>query len=331
MSGALRIGVLGCGDIVRRHALAAMGRVPEVEVVALASRDPEKAKSLAGRFGGTAVAGYTELLDRPDVDAVYVAVPTGLHHHWAGKALAAGKHVLCEKALAANSSEVADLVGKARERGLWLDENFTFPHHAQHAVVRDMIASGRIGAVRVFHAFYGIPPRPPGDVRNRADLGGGALLDVGCYVLRAARWFLGSELDVAGAVLRTDQELGIDVGGGALLRSAEGVTAELTFSFETSYRSGYTIWGDRGRLTVERAFITPPALRTVLRVDRQDHAEEILLPADDQFANSVRAFARAVTGGDDFHRQGRGLLGQAELLDRIRDLAETRPEARGGA
>jgi dTDP-3,4-didehydro-2,6-dideoxy-alpha-D-glucose 3-reductase len=313
----LRVGVLGCGDITWRNALPAMERVDGVQVTALASRDPVKAERYARQFGGEPVTGYANLLARSDVDAVYVAVPTGLHHQWARQALEAGKHVLVEKPFTASVADAEDLVETARKRELWVAENFTFPHHAQHAAIRDLIAGGAVGEPRAFAAAFGIPPRDPSDVRYRADLGGGALLDVGSYVVRAARLFLGDELAVLGSVLRMDAGRGVDLGGSALLCSAGGVPAELTFSFQTSYRSTYAMWGSAGRVSLQRAYITPQTWRPVVRVERQDHVEELTLPADDQFGNSVRAFAEGVLGSVDFEPHAAGLVRQAELVERI--------------
>lgn len=324
-SDSLRIGVLGCAAIAGRNVLPAMSRVADVEITALASRDAAKAAEFAGRFGGAPVTGYENLLGRSDVDAVYVAVPTGLHHRWALRALEAGKHVLVEKPLTTTLAEAAELVAEAARSGLWLMDDFMFRHHSQHTAVRELIASGRIGEVRSFTSVFGIPPLDPSDVRYRADLGGGALLDVGVYPLQAALLFLGEELSVAGSVLRVDPDRGVDLEGAALLCTAGGVPAHLGFGFRSSYRSMYEIWGSEGRITLERAFTPPPTLNPTLRVVRQDHTEEITLPTDDQFAQLVRAFARNVRDGAAFAPFGERLLRHAALVDDIRNRAQRRP------
>jgi NDP-hexose-3-ketoreductase len=313
----LRIGVLGCGDIACRNTLPAMGRVDTVEVVAIASRDAAKAERCVRRFGGEPVVGYDDLIERPDVEAVYVALPNSLHYQWTRRALEAGKHVLVEKPFTVDAAEAKDLVTVARERDLWVAENFTFVHHSQHTAVRDMLDRGGLGELRAFRAAFGMPPRDPADVRYREDLGGGARLDAGGYMVRAARFFLGDDLQVLGAVLQMDTRLGVDLGGTALLCTPDGVPAEVTFSFRTSYRSMYSLWGSTGRLTLERALSTPTTWRPVVRVDRQDHMEERILAADDQFANSIRAFANSVLGGGDAERQAAALVRQAELVEEI--------------
>jgi NDP-hexose-3-ketoreductase len=320
---ALRFGVLGCGDIAWRNMVPAMERAG-VRAVAFASRDPAKAERFAARFGGDAVTGYDRLLDRDDLDAVYIALPTGLHHAWARRTLETGRHALAEKPLTATTAEAEDLVALAAGRGLWLADNFLFPHHSQHTAVRTMLADGLVGAPAKFSAAFGIPARPADDVRMRADLGGGALLDLGVYTVRAARLLFGEDAEVAGATLRVDAASGVDLAGAALLTYPDGRSAELSFGFGLSYRSAYSVWGSSGRITVDRAFTPPPAFGPTVVLEQQNTVRTTTLPPDDQFANLLRAFAGAVRDKADFAEAGAGLLRQARLVDAIRDAAVRR-------
>lgn len=325
-SGApLRIGVLGCADIAWRNTLPAVLRVPEVRLTAIASRDAAKARTFTDRFGGAPVQGYENLLARDDVDAVYVALPTALHHHWARRALLAGKHAWVEKPLAATAAEAGDLIELARTHQRVLMDNFMFLQHSQHARVAELVAEGRIGEPRSFSSSFGIPPRPDGDVRYSAELGGGALLDVGVYTVRAAQLVLGDELEVVGSVLRMDPDRGVDVAGAALLHDPDGRTAELGFGFEHGYRSMYAVWGSEGRLWLERAFTPPVSHQPVLRIEGRGRYEELSLATDDQFAQQVRTFARAVREGGDRRPYEDTLLRHATLVDSIR--AAGRPAA----
>ncbi|MGY1438530.1 Gfo/Idh/MocA family protein [Streptomyces reniochalinae] len=317
----LRLAVLGCAEFAWRNTLPAVRRTDEVLLTVLGSRDGAKAARYAEEFGGEPVEGYGKVLERHDVDAVYIALPTGLHHAWARRALEAGKHVLVEKPLATGLAQTEDLVEEAVRRGCWLTDGFQFPHHGQHAQVRQFVDEGGIGEPRFFTAAFGIPPRPPGDVRHEADLGGGALLDVGVYTVRAARMFLGEDLTVRGSTLRMDTARGVDLGGSALLCSGGGVPAQLSFSFETSYRSSYALWGSEGALTLERAFTPPPAFRPTLLVRRGNDTQELPLTPDDQPAQLMRAFARAVREGASMTAHGEELRRQAALVDDIRNRA----------
>jgi dTDP-3,4-didehydro-2,6-dideoxy-alpha-D-glucose 3-reductase len=312
----VRIGVIGCADIARRRMLPAMVSRPEIELVAVASREPAKAKEFAELFGCAAVHGYDALLERSDLDAVYLPLPAGLHTEWIMRSLDAGLHVLCEKPLTTTHADAVATVRRARQRGLLLVESFMFLRHSQHAAVRRLVAEGAIGELRTFVADFGIPPLPPGDIRNDPALGGGAL-DVGVYPIRAAQFYLGSRIEVAGACLRADPALGVDVAGSALLYDEDGVMAQLGFGFAHAYRSAYELWGSEGRIVLDRAFTPPRTHQPVVRIERQNHREERILPPDDQFAAIAGEFARAILDGADFGPYGESILRQAALVDQV--------------
>ncbi|WP_198943420.1 Gfo/Idh/MocA family protein [Actinokineospora bangkokensis] len=300
MTPVLRVGLLGCSSIARRRTLPALRATPAAAVTAVAARDPRRAEAFAAESGtGAAALTYEQLLAADDVDAVYVSLPNSEHHRWAEAALLAGKHVLCEKPMTTTAAATTALTRLAAERGLVLRENFTFLHHPQHARVQRLLADGRIGAPRTLTAEFCIPPLPGTDIRYRADLGGGALLDAGVYPLRLARLLLGPGLAVAGATLRVDKARDVDVAGLVLLVSPDGVFASLGFGFQHGYRSRYAVHGATGTLTADKAFTPPATWQPVLRVEEQDHTEEHTLPAADQFALAVAAFTTAALAGPD--------------------------------
>ncbi|TDC67384.1 Gfo/Idh/MocA family oxidoreductase [Micromonospora sp. KC207] len=316
----VRIGVLGCADIARRRALPAIKRVPEAELVVVAARELSKARAFAAEFGCAAAEGYQSVLDRPDIGAVYIPLPTGLHHTWIERALAAGKHVLVEKPLTTRLVDTAAVMAQARSRGLVLMDNLTFLRHGVHHFVRRMVAAGEIGELRMVSGVFGFPPLPAGDIRYRPELGGGALLDLGVYPLSAARFFLPEEPEVVAATLREDPDRGVDVSGAALLCTPDGRTAQIAFGFEHSYRCEYQLWGSAGRIVVDRAYTPPPAWHPVVRVERQDETRELTFPAEDQFVNTMREFVRAVTAGQPAE-EVTAIRARARLLDEVRDRA----------
>jgi NDP-hexose-3-ketoreductase len=298
-----------------------MAALPGLRIAAIASRDVDRATALAAPYGCRAVRGYAALLDLDEVDAVYVPLPNALHATWIDAALAAGKHVLAEKPLTTGAARTAELLATARSRGLVLMENMMFPHHSQHAAVRGLLADGAIGDLRCVHASFGVPRLPADDVRYRAELGGGALMDAGVYPVRAAMSFLdsGGSVDVVSSVLTFRHGQDVDSAGHALLCDGAGVAAHATFGLDHSYRSSYELWGSEGRIVVDRAY-TPPADHVpVLRLERRSGVREIRLTPDDQVANSLHAFATAVRSGrppDDDH-----ILRQAVLVEKIRTEA----------
>ncbi|MEU8150827.1 Gfo/Idh/MocA family oxidoreductase [Nonomuraea sp. NPDC048901] len=321
----LGIGVLGAADIAWRRTIPAIQRCDRLRLVAVASRAPERAAAFAGRFGCEPVTGYERLLERDDVEAVYIPLPNALHEQWAATALRAGKHVLVEKSLNADAAGAAALARTAAAGGLAFMENFTFLHHGQHDRVRELVAEGAIGTPRAFSASFGIPPADLSLIRYDPELGGGALLETGTYTVRAAQLFLGPDAEVAGAVLRHDPRTGVDVAGSALLVDGQGVTAQCDFGFTHLYRCTYAIWGSAGRISLDWAFTPPPEARPVLRLERAGVREEHVLPAADQFLGALTAFAGACADPVKHEEHGTAAVRQAALLESIKRQAHVVP------
>lgn len=319
-AGPVRVGVLGCAEIARRRMMPALAASGGTELVAVAARDAHRARETAREHGCVAAHGYEALLADASVRAVYVPLPVALHGEWVEAALRAGKHVLAEKPLTTDPGRTAGLFALARARGLALMENVMFVHHTQHAAVDALITDGAIGELRSFRAEFSVPRRPEGDIRHRPELGGGALWDTGVYPVRAALRFLGETLEVSGASLLDDAAHGVDIGGGALLRTPRGVTAHLAFGLDHAYRSVYELTGSQGRITLEHAFTPPADHRPTLRLERASGVEERVLEPYDQVAAAVSAFAAAARTGT---APADASLHQARLLESIRTAARS--------
>ncbi|MDJ1136872.1 Gfo/Idh/MocA family protein [Streptomyces iconiensis] len=319
----LRCGVLGCADFARRRMLPVLAAEPGIRLMRVASRDAAKAARFAEEFGCEPVLGYDALLAAPDIDAVYLPLPPMLHAEWTEKALRAGKHVLAEKPLTADPGSTERLLRLAAERGLVLLENVPFPHHAQHAAVRALLDDGVIGEVRGMASAFTIPPRPDGDIRYQPEVGGGALLDLGVYPIRAALHFLGADVEIIAAVLRSRARTGAVDSGRILAVAPGGVTADLEFGMDHSYRTSCEFAGSIGRLRLDRVFTPPPDHLPVGRVERQDHREEIVLPADDQYGGLVRHFVHAARTGTGTGTEARAdaSMRQARLVRQVEDKA----------
>ncbi|MCX4591819.1 Gfo/Idh/MocA family oxidoreductase [Streptomyces sp. NBC_01549] len=311
----VRIAVLGCAAIARRRMLPAFEASPHTQVTCVASRNGRRAAELAGQYGCAAVDGYEAALADAEADAVYVPLPAALHATWVEKALLAGKHVLAEKPLTLHRRKTAELGALARERGLALMENVMFVHHAQHERVRQLVADGVIGELRTFQAMFTVPRLPDGDIRFDPGLGGGALTDTGVYPVRAALHLLGAGLQVVGSSLTRGVGFTVDTAGAALLRSPQGVTAQLSFGLDHGYRSAYELGGSQGRIVLDRAFTPPPDHHPVIRVENRDGSTELKLAPEDQVAATVAAFAAAVRAAAPLDEAS---LEQARVLDEVR-------------
>jgi predicted dehydrogenase len=206
--------------------LAAIDASANGRLVAMASRSPERARQMLAPYPGVRVlASYDELLADPGIDAIYNPLPNSLHKEWTARALEAGKHVLCEKPLAMDAREAEEMAAAAQRAGRKLMEAFMYRFHPG---MRQFVAG--IDEPLHVQASFGFTAKDPNDIRLQAALGGGALLDVGCYTVSVARWILGEPAGVSAAGTFRD---GLDVTVGALLSFASGATASVWASVES--------------------------------------------------------------------------------------------------
>ncbi|HVZ49728.1 MAG TPA: Gfo/Idh/MocA family oxidoreductase, partial [Gemmatimonadaceae bacterium] len=219
----LRLGILGAGRIARRAIAPAALAARNVEFVAAASRDPERARSLGAE---RAYDSYDALLDDAGVDAVFITTHNGLHGELAIAAFRRGKHVICEKPLGMNAAECERMVAAAEQADRMLMEAFMYRYHPQVAALQDVVRLGRVGEVRHVSASFHFQLTRPDDVRLVREFGGGALLDVGCYCVNASRLFLGEDVAEVAATAVTSGPDGVDLEGRATLSCAGGAAAD---------------------------------------------------------------------------------------------------------
>jgi predicted dehydrogenase len=245
----LRIGVLGAARIAPAALLKPATAVDGVQVVAVAARSRERAAKLAGRFGvPKALGSYADVLAGPDVDAVYIPLPNVLHAEWTLRALAAGKHVLCEKPLTANEAEARRVAAAADGSGLVVMEAFHYRYHPLARRIEQIVhTERRLGAITRVETWMCFPLPRYGDIRYRYDLAGGALMDAGCYALHAARFLGGGEPEVTGA-RATLRDPSVDRAMSVDLRFPGGVTgaAHTSLWSRTLLRIGLRVTGERG-------------------------------------------------------------------------------------
>ena len=222
----MRIGILGTADIAFRRFLPALQKCPDIIYAGVASRTPEKADRFVRTFGGQAYPSYDALLLDKSIDAVYVPLPPALHYEWGQKALEAGKHLLMEKPFTTGLKEAESLLRLAGEKGLAVHENYMFLYHSQLSRIKELIADGTLGEIRLIRASFGFPKRDEGDFRYKKKLGGGALLDCGGYPVRLALELLGESARVTQARLSQPKGYEVDLYGNAVLENGDGLCAQ---------------------------------------------------------------------------------------------------------
>ena len=326
----IRFGILGAARIARNSFVPGVRGSSQAQLRAVASRDLERARAFANELEiPRAYGSYAELLEDPHIDAVYNALPNSLHVEWTIAAARAGKHVLCEKPLAATAAEAERARSACAAAGVLLMEGFMWRHHAQHQRVRELIRGGAIGEPTFIRASFSFRvPRPQAadvapNVRLQSALEGGSLMDVGCYGVNAARWLFEAEpTEVVGQHI-VDEEFGVDLSFGALLRFGGNRQALVDSSFTRATSNTYTIEGPDGSLRIERAFRPDanPGHITLLRPNQPPELDEI--PADNQFTKEVDHFIESVAAASLLPPAEDG-VNQARVIEALKHSAETR-------
>jgi len=311
---------MGCANIAVRTVIPTLQKHDAFDVASVASRSEAKAAETAARFGCEAVIGYDALLADDSLDAIYMPLPTGLHEEWVLKTLDADKHILVEKSLAMTHASAKIMVEHAREKDLLIMENFMFLYHSQHKAIAKMITDGEIGEIRSFRSAFGFPPLAEDNFRYNKPLGGGALLDAAAYTIRASQLFLGFDLSVQGAHLERSNPNGVDIYGGAFLKSKTGQFSEVAFGFDNFYQCNYEIWGSKGKITANKAFTPKPDEMPKVVIERQGFQDEIALPADDHFVNILTEFHRCIQAGN-FSDKYIEIVNQSRLLQEVSDAS----------
>jgi predicted dehydrogenase len=254
----VRWGVIGCASIAVRKVVPAMQRARRCDVVAIASRDRDRAAASAASLGIPRHHGsYEALLEDPDVEAVYIPLPNHLHAEWTLHAAAADKHVLCEKPIALAAADAVKMIAACRGSGVELMEAFMYRLHPLWRRVRSLVDEGRIGELRTIQAFFSYRNLDPDNIRNIAAYGGGALLDIGCYPVNVARWMFDAEPDDVAAAMHYDPSFGTDALTSAVLDFG-GRQATFTCSTQIEDDQRVHLIGTAGRLLVEIPFNIPP-------------------------------------------------------------------------
>ncbi len=323
MAEPVRWGVLGSAAIAVNKVIPGMQKADNVTILGLASRDADRAAETAAGLGiERSYGSYEALLDDPDIEAVYIPLPNNLHAQWTLRAAEAGKHILCEKPIAMSTDEAATMVDGAANAGVKLMEAFMYRLHPSWAHVRDLVADGGIGELRAIHGFFAYNNLDPANIRNIAELGGGGLMDIGCYPVNVARMMFGTEPTGVHAAVRRDATFGTDALTSAVL-DFDGHHAVLSCSTQHEPYQRVELLGTDGRLTVEIPFNIPPDRPTrVLRASGGNppaapDVDVIEFPPADQYQLQGELFSQAVREGTPAPTPPEDAISNMRVIERI--------------
>ncbi|QHN49450.1 Gfo/Idh/MocA family oxidoreductase [Geobacillus stearothermophilus] len=325
MKPTVRFGIISTAAIAKEVMIPAIRRTSHAEVVAIAS-ESGKAKQAAKELGiPKAYDSYDQLLDDPDVDAVYIPLPNSLHAEWTIKAAKKKKHVLCEKPAALCAEDVRRMIEECEKNGVLFMEAFMYQFHPQHERVKQLLAAGEIGDVkymRTHFSFY-LEDRET-NIRMNDELGGGSLFDVGCYCVHSTRHILGAEPIELFVQSHFDSHHSVDLTTNGWMRMENGVLAQFTCSFDMLFQNEYEVVGTKGKIVVSRAYRPDvddgEGRITIVTADGNVREETV---SGDQYALQIEHFSRAVLEGTPLLYSPERMIQQARALDACRTSMKT--------
>lgn len=297
MIRTLRWGIVGTAAIAERAFIPAVQESERAIVRAVASRNADKARQMAERTGVERYYGsYEELLDDPEIDAVYIPLPNHLHKEWTIRAARAGKHILCEKPAALDAQETMEMLAACEEHHVVFSEAFMYRYGEKHRRVREIIASGEIGDIRSMRGVFNYcTPDDTGNVRFNRAMGGGSIYDIGVYPISAARMIMGSEpLWASAHAFFSPEHDDVDMSASGLLAFSGGVALSFECGMWAYNRSYFEVTGTKGRIELPHMFGWRENPQIIVDTDR--HKREEKLNCVNHYILQSDAFARAVFG-----------------------------------
>jgi len=324
----VRWGVLGASHFALKVSLPGMKSGPLTQLCALAARELDKARAAADSLGiPKAYGSYEALLDDAEIEAIYNPLPNHLHVPWTARAARAGKHVLCEKPIALTAPEAESLLAVQRETGKIIAEAFMVRSHPQWQTAKAWVSEGRIGELLSVQCAFSYFNRDAGNIRNKKELGGGALYDIGCYAVNTSRYLFGREPVRAIALCERDPEFGTDRLTSGMLDFAG---AHLTFTVSTQAVPYQRVqaFGSKGRIELEIPFNAPAHESCRLFLDdgstlNGSSARTTSFPIVDQYGLQSEAFSLAVRQGGSLENSIEVAIGNMRAIDALFRSAET--------
>ncbi|MDT0121006.1 Gfo/Idh/MocA family oxidoreductase [Paenibacillus sp. RRE4] len=323
----LRWGILGSANIAIGSVIPGLQQSELNEVTAIASRDLDKAQQTADKLGiEKAYGSYEAILEDDSIDAVYIPLPNHLHREWTIRAAQAGKHILCEKPLALTEKEALEMVEACADAGVHLAEAFMYRHHPRYDQIKEIIASGEIGEIRGIHSTFSFNNSgSSGNVRFRKEWGGGALYDIGCYSISAARLLLGQEPKAVTVIgMFSPEHDQVDMMASGLLEFDNHVGVTFDSSMWAAFRNTLEVLGSDGIIEVPSAYIARTDSSSNFYVTAGGERREVEVQQVNHYALQGDDMARAVLQGKELRFAPSDAAANMKVLEACLRSAEER-------
>ncbi len=331
----IRWGALSTARIARNAVVPAAESLENARFTAVGSRDLEVARAFAVDLGLDRFYGsYQDLLDDPDIDAIYNALPNSMHFEWTAKAAAAGKHVLCEKPLADDESQAREMAAICASNGVLLMEAFMYRFNPRLARALELLAEGRIGDPLLIRASFSFNTRGSGDWRLGTELAGGALADIGSYCVNATRTLFAGEPHGVYSRMEIDPEFRVDMSGVAILEFSAQRRALIDFSFEMGGRQSVEVVGSSGSMVIPRCFLAQAGAPLTIEISSGSDTSIEEVPFENSYALQLESFSNSILRGDPVFVTPEDSISNTRVIDAIREsnaagrLVGIRPQVR---
>ncbi len=302
--GKSRWGILGTAGIAQDKLIPALHASDQCELVAVASREEQKAIAYAKKNAiALAYGSYEQLLEDPTIDIVYLPLPNHLHVHWITEAIKAGKHVLCEKPLALKAEDVQHLIKLRDSSGLLIGEAYAIFHQNRLIGLKEHLQNNDFGPLQSIHGFFTLYNKNPHDIRNFYQDGGGALWDIGVYPITVGRWMAGEEPVEVACVMDHDPKLKVDHNTTGILRFASGAQMSFITGMQHPFHTSMTFLTDSKRIEVPNTFHSDtenPMAFEVYDDSRTAKAQIYQYEPMDQYQKECEQFAACAASGQPF-------------------------------
>lgn len=316
----IKVAVLGVGEHARRNTLPALNECNAVKLIGLYGRNIECSNKESKKYNCIVYSEPVDMLSDTQIDVIYIALPVGMHAEWGQRVIQAGKHLWCEKSLTHENNITNELISEAQKRDLSVCECFMYTHHPMFERLKQYMNNMHIGTIRSITAKFGFPHIASNNIRYSKELGGGALLDNGCYPLHAVRQLAGSMPIRINSNLIYENNYDVDTMGTALLEFKSGLQAHLEWGFGHSYVNEIELWGENGIAKAKMIFSKPISQRsTIDLIDTAGKIKTEVFPESNHFIEMFSNFSSACSDSVLRKSYWNDAIQQSTVMENIRN------------